>query len=226
MKRGPDTTEGLIGTRLTSAPRLVQMAGVMTRRTQGVRVCVVLGLAAALAGCATVQQQVGGWFGAATPTPTPTPRRKAAATVVPRVYYAGSDGLTVFKGPSASSKVVGKLSLHEKVTRTKLEGGFAYVESATGTKGWVANAQLIRRVPTAAATAAPAPAPGEPETDPETEPEPEAPVAPAAEEPQVPAAPEATAAAAEPPPALTPVPAPPTSHGTPRDAAPSIFDAY
>jgi len=206
------------------------MAGVMTRHAQGFRVCVVLGLAAALAGCATVQQHVGGWFGAATPTPTPTPtpRTKAAATVVPRVYYAGSDGLTVFKGPSASAKVIGKLSLHEKVTRTRLEGGFAYVESATGTKGWVNNTQLLRRVPTAAATAAPAPAPGEPETEPEPEPEPEVPVAPAAEEPQAPAAPEATAAAAEPPPVPTraPVPAPPTSQGTPRGAAPSIFDAY
>ncbi len=151
----------MIGAPLTTAPGVVQMAGVMTCRTQGFRVCVVLGLAAALAGCATVQQHVGGWFGAATPTPTPTPtpRTKAAATVVPRVYYAGSDGLTVYKGPAASSKVVGTLSLHEKVTRTKLEGGFAYVESATGTKGWVNNTQLLRRVPTAAATAAPAAAP-------------------------------------------------------------------
>jgi len=212
----------MIGTPLTSAPGVVQMTGVTKRRAPGLRVLVVLAIAAVLAGCAAVQQQVGGWFGAATPTPTPTPRTKAAAKVVPRVYYAGSDGLKVYKRPSASSKVMGTLSLHEKVTRTKLEGGFAYVESATGTKGWVANAQLIRRVPTAAATAAPAP--GEPETEPE--PEPEAPVAPAAEEPQAPAAPEATAAAAPPPPTPTPVPAPPASQATPRGAAPSIFDAY
>ena len=194
----------------------------MKHVAQGLRVFVVLSIAAALAGCATVQQRVGGWFGAATPTPTPTPRAKAAAAVAPRVYYAGSDGLKVYKGPSASSTVVGKLSLHEKVTRTKLEGGYAYVERATGAKGWVNNAQLIRRVPTAAAPAAPAAA------EPEAEPEPEAPVAPAAEEPQAPAPPEATATAAEPPPAPThtPVPAPLKSQATPRGAAPSIFDAY
>jgi len=208
----------MIGTPLTTAPGVVQMAGVMTRRAQGLRVFVVLGIAAALAGCAAVQQQVGGWFGAASPTPTPTPRTKAAATVVPRVYYARSEGVTVYKGPSASSKVVGKLVLHEKVTRTKLDGGYAYVESASGTKGWVNNAQLIRRLPTAAGTVAPAPA----------EPEPEAPEAPAAEEPQAPPAPEATATAAAPPPAPTntPMPAPPKSQATPRGAAPSIFDAY
>jgi hypothetical protein len=197
-------------------PGASQKGGTM-RRPQGlqtVRLAIALSAALSLAGCAAVQQTVGGWFGAATPTPTPQ-AAPGAAGQVPRVYYAGVEGVKVYGQPSTSSKVVGALSLHEKVTRTKLERGYAYVESSkSGVKGWVNNAQLIWRLPTAATTAEPAPA----------EEQPEEPVAPTGEETEVP---EPTATAAEPAPTATQVPeAPPTVKGTPRGVAPSIFNPY
>ena len=173
-----------------------------------VRFAVAVGVALVLASCASLQQTVGGWFGAATPAPSPAPETRAAQA--PRVYYAGADELKVYSEPSASSKVVGSLSLHEKVTRTKLERGYAYVEGAkSGVKGWVINAQLLWRLPSAPTTAAPAP----------VEEQPEEPVAPAGEEAQTPAAPEATATAPEPRPTNTPVPTAP-------GIAPSIFNPY
>ncbi len=177
-----------------------------------------------LTGCAAIKQSVGGWFGAATPTPAstpaPTPRTAPAGAAARRVYYAGEDGLEVYSEPSASSKRVGKLSLYEKVVRSKLERGYAYVESAkSGVKGWVDNAHLIWRLPSAPTTGTPAP------TGPQA-PEPEAP---ALEEPQGAVAPEATAAALEVPPTPTtaPVPAAPSAPTvTPRGIAPSIFNPY
>jgi hypothetical protein len=180
-----------------------------------------------LAGCAAMKQRMGGWFGAAatTPTPEPTPTPQGASATAPRVYYAGVEGMQVRGGPSASSKVIGQLSLHERVTRFKLERGYAYVESAeSATKGWVNNSQLIWRLPSAPTTTAP-------ETEqpgaPAVEPEPEAP-APGAEEPQAPEVPEAAETPVEPTPTPTTVPAaaPPSPKPTLRGAAPSIFDAY
>jgi len=173
-------------------------------------------LVGALAGCAAMQQTFGGWFGAATPTPTPAAQATPAAAVAPRVYYAGTEGLKVYSEPSTSAKVVGTLSLHEKVTRTRLERGYAYVESAkSAVKGWVNNAQLIWRLPTTGAAPAP------------EEAQPEEPATPAAEVPQQPQAPEPTATAAEPAPTATPVAAaPPRPKETPPGVAPSIFDAY
>ena len=187
-----------------------------------VGVAAAISVTIALAGCATMQQHLGGWFGGATPTPTPAPvpRGKPAAQG-PRVYFAGAEGLKLYSEPSASAKVVGTLSLHEKVTRSKLERGFAYVESAkSGLKGWVINAQLIWRVPGVAPNAPPA----------AEEPETEAPEAPAAEEPQAPEAPEAAAPAAEQPPTPTPAPPAPAAPAhpppTPAGVAPSIFNPY
>jgi len=164
-------------------------------------------VAAALAGCGAMQQTVGGWFGAATPTPAPQATAGAAA---PRVYYSGIEGLTVYSEPSASSKVIGQLSLHEKVTRYKLERGYAYVESSeSGMKGWAKNAQLIWRPPSAPTIAAPAPAEAQPE------------------ETQEPEVPEATATAAAPVPTATAAPIAPTrSEATPGGIAPSIFNPY
>jgi Bacterial SH3 domain len=174
---------------------------------QVVRAAVALGIAMVLASCAASRESVGGWFGAA---PTPV----SAAAGAPRVYYAAVDGLKVYTEPSTSSKVVGTLSLHERVTRSDLRRGYALVESSrSGVKGWVDNARLLWRVPTAPATSAPAPA----------EAPPEEPVPPTREEPQAPAAPEATTATVEPSPETTPVPAetPPAS-----TVGPSIFNPY
>jgi hypothetical protein len=177
-------------------------------------------VAISLAGCAAMQQTVGGWFGKATPTPAPTQAPQVApAAAAPRVYYAGTEGLKVYSKPSGSSKVVGELALHEKVTRFKLESGYAYVESATsGLKGWVDNAKLIWRLPAAPAAAAPAP----------VEAQPEEPGAPVGEEPQAPEPPEIAATAAEPTatPTNTPVAAPASLKPTPGGVAPSIFNPY
>jgi SH3 domain-containing protein len=186
---------------------------------RGWRVAVAFGAMIAVASCAKMPQSVGRWFGAATPTPAPTPETAAGvAAQGPRVYYAGVAGLTVYSEPSASSKVVGSLALHEKVTRSRLDHGYAYVESAKGgVKGWVSNAQLIWRLPAAPTTAAPA----------SGEAQPEAPVAPAAEQPEEPVAPEATSTAVEPQPTATPEPAVSRSpKPTPRGVAPSIFNPY
>jgi len=131
-----------------------------------------------------------------------------------RVYYARVDGLQVHSEPSASSAVIGTLALHERVTRSRVERGYAYVTSASGLTGWVSNAQLIWRLP---ATGAPAPAEAAPEaTEPEA-PEPEAP--------------EPTAPAPEPPPTTTTTttraPRPTTSSTIPpRGVPPSIFNPY
>jgi hypothetical protein len=128
-----------------------------------------LSVVASLAGCAAIQQTFGGWFGGAPPTPTAQPAAVAGAQA-PRVYDVRTDGLKVYSEASASSTVVGTLALYEKVTRTRLDRGYACVESSqSGVKGWVNNAELIWRLPSAPTTGAPAPA----------EPEPEEPAAPA-----------------------------------------------
>jgi hypothetical protein len=125
------------------------------------------------------------------------------------MYYAGAEGVQVYSEPSASSKIVGKLSLHEKVIRTKLEKGYAYVQSTkSSVKGWVKNADLIQRLPTAPTTGTPSP------TSPE---------APAAEE----LTPEAATPAGELPPTPTSTPvAPAPSTPTRGGVAPSIFNPY
>ena len=184
----------------------------MLRRARGstiVRVAAVASVVVVLAGCASVRQTVGGWFGR-----TPSAEKAAAKSVPgPRVYYANVGGLNVYAEPSASSKVVGALSLHEKVTRSRVERGYAYVESSTsGVKGWVRNARLIWHLPTPAARG---PAEAQPEAPEATEPE----------------APEPTAPAEEPPTTTTtttaPAPrAPRRSTTTLPGVTPSIFNPY
>jgi len=152
----------------------------------------------AVAGC-SVQKTIGGWFGASpSPTAVPTPQESSAAGV----FYAGVDGLNVYSDSSSSSKIVGRLPLYDKVARSKLERGFAYVTSATsGVTGWVNNAQLLWRVPNTLPTAA----------------------APPAAAPREEAAPPA-AVAPEPTPTRREAPAPATPAA--GGLAPSIFDAY
>ncbi len=157
------------------------------------RVPAALGVALVLASCA----RSGGSSGARRPLP------EAEATAAPdartpSTYYAGVEGLKVYSEPSGSAKVVGALSLYEKVNRYKVKRGYAYVESsARDLKGWVSNAQLIWRLPT---TAAPAPVEAEPE---------------------------ATPAPEFPPTTTTPVPAVPArSTTTLRGVPPSIFNPY
>jgi hypothetical protein len=151
-----------------------------------------------LAGC-SVQNTVSGWFRKA-----PHEARAEAG----QVYYAGVEGLIVHGEPSSSARVVGHLSLHEKVTRYKIERGYAYVKSDTsGLKGWVNNAMLIWRLPARA------------------KPAPDLPAEPAAEEPSEVPEPPATPESEEPASAPPDTPAADASP-TPSVVSPSLFDAY
>ena len=183
------------------------------RRLRGAQIAAVLGVAIAIASCATTPQGVSGSVGGAPPAPTPK-----TATQERRTYYAGIEGLKVYSEPSATSTVLGTLSQNEKVTRSKLERGYAFVESAkNGLTGWVDNAQLIWRLPTGPGTGAPT----------HVEAEPEEPEAPAREEPSPPAAPQPTPAPAAVFPTMVPAPtAAPRSLPTPRPVGPSIFNPY
>jgi uncharacterized membrane protein len=69
--------------------------------------------------------------------------------------YAGQAGLRVHESASAGSRVVGTLALHERVLRSEVERGWAHVRSdRSGLKGWVDNARLLNRIPSAHAPAA------------------------------------------------------------------------
>src|SRR5437016_9258822 len=176
-----------------------------------VRVAIAVCVAATVAGCASVRQRVGGWFG------RKSAPEMVAAPQAPRAFYARTEGLKVYSEPSASSKVVGALSLHEKVTRSRVERGYAYVESTkSGVRGWVDNAGLTWRSPTAPPAAASTPG----------EPKPEEPAAPPAEDVQAPVAPQPVPTNAENSVTSTTVPAPPRSKKTTGGVPPSIFDAY
>jgi hypothetical protein len=158
-----------------------------------------------LAAC-SVQKTASGWFGA---TPTPSPPQATAA--VGQVYYAAVGGLRMYSEPASSSKLVGKLSLHEKVTRHRIERGYAQVTSdTTGLTGWVDNAKLLWRLP--AATPERAGPPGTP-----AEPVGEEPRA----APTIPATPEAQ----EPTPTPTGTPGMEATPA-PSGVVPSLFDPY
>jgi hypothetical protein len=86
-------------------------------------------------------------------------RSKAPASG--QTYYAGADGLVVRDQPSASGTVIGRLALHERVTRVRTHDGFALVTgSASGVKGWVENAQLVAHIPAASPATKEAPPAG------------------------------------------------------------------
>ncbi|MBI5503376.1 MAG: SH3 domain-containing protein [Deltaproteobacteria bacterium] len=158
-----------------------------------------------------------------------------------QTFYAGVAGLGVHAKASASSKVLGELALHQKVTRSKIESGYAYIKTDKGRlEGWVVNARLLWRLP-AAKGAAPD---GSPQPAAETAQEPPPPQAqPAASETEVsgatPDAGETSAAArAEEPAAAEPQtpPSAPATEPSPRKSrpadkptqgvTPSVFDPY
>lgn len=99
---------------------------------------VLFALILVLTGCSAVQGTVGGWFGE---------EAAPSGASVSGVYFAGSDGLMVHSDASGSSAVVGRLAPYEKVVRSRLRDGYAYVVSEkSGLAGWVDNAQLVWRV--------------------------------------------------------------------------------
>lgn len=162
----------------------------------------VLGGALPLAGC-SMPKTVSGWFGGE-PAPTDESARGKG-----QVYYASAAGLNVHSKPTSSSTVVGELALHEKVTRYKVEQGYAYIKAASGLTGWVNNGMLVWRVPGATPAAAPEPAAEEPQGE-EPSAAPEAPPTPTLPEPSPP--PTATRATEKRP--------------TPSQPGPGLFDPY
>ncbi len=134
--------------------------------------------------------------------------------------------MTVHSNPTAAAKIVGRLALHEKVSRTQLERGYAYVTSATsGISGWVDNAQLIWRLSDAGApAAAPASAPAADAATAPSAPPDTAPADDAAALPPSPV-PTATAEPAAPPPTAVPT-AVPTVQAPASKPAPEMFDPY
>lgn len=181
------------------------------------RSILLVAAAFALAGCASVRQSVGGWLG----------EDSSASTREGSVYYAASDGLVVRDDASGSAKIVGRLALHEKVVRTKLQAGYAYVVADRGLAGWVDNAQLIWRLPAAPSGAAAPPAAtppagtgAAPAEEPAAESAPLTSPVPAATPEPVPTA-QPTAV-----PTPEPAPAPTSAPPTPRKARPEMFDPY
>ncbi|MBV5307082.1 MAG: hypothetical protein J0652_10350 [Desulfobulbaceae bacterium] len=169
-----------------------------------------------------------------------------------QVYYVITSGLPVYSTASASSKVLGHLDRYEKVTRTRLEKGYAYVTSKNGSlKGWVENSRLDWRVPpketptkAPADEAASSPARSE-SSQPESAPEnlsppdqipsviapPESPVPERSEIASEPVAetlptPQAPVNIPEPVEKAPPVPMKPAPTGNGSKPAPSIFDSF
>lgn len=65
------------------------------------------------------------------------------------IYYVGANRLNLYSQPNSTSKIIARLPLHQKVMRSNLDNGFAYVTVAENSlKGWVDNAQLIWKLPT------------------------------------------------------------------------------
>ncbi|MFN8600230.1 MAG: SH3 domain-containing protein [Candidatus Binatia bacterium] len=161
-----------------------------------------------LAGCASVRKTTEGWWNDVTgpgSTSGDTSQQQSS------VYYAASDGLVVRGDASPSAAVVGRLTQYQRVVRTQLKNGWAYVTTDGGLSGWVDNAQLVWRVP-AQGGGAPAAAPSQPAA-PAAAPAAVPTAAPAPADvpaPAEPAAPEpAPTAAPAPEPAPEPSPAPP-----------------
>jgi len=110
----------------------------------------VLLLATAVAngcsGSSSPGKTVSGWFGGGS----------EAGAKGERVYYSTIDGLEVRAQPDASSKVVGRLRIHEKVVRAKEKGGYGFVRArGSNLEGWVLNSRLDWRTPGKAGGARP-----------------------------------------------------------------------
>ena len=95
-----------------------------------------LAVAIALAGCATIDSA-----------------ERAITGKQSETLYSASAGLPVRNAAFVTSKTISRLALHEKVTRTEVDRGFAHIVTEKGVEGWVDNAQLLWHLP------APAPAP-------------------------------------------------------------------
>ena len=63
-------------------------------------------------------------------------------------YFAGVADLPVRDGPKLSAKLVGHLTLHQRVLRSTVANGYARVRVPDGSlHGWVVSAKLLRKLP-------------------------------------------------------------------------------
>jgi hypothetical protein len=63
-------------------------------------------------------------------------------------YFVGVADLSVRDGPKLSAKLVGHLTLHQKVLRSTVSNGYARVRVPDGSlHGWVIDAKLLRKLP-------------------------------------------------------------------------------
>ena len=63
-------------------------------------------------------------------------------------YFAGVGDLPVRDGPKLSAKLVGHLTLHQRVLRSTVANGYARVRVPDGSlHGWVVSAKLLRKLP-------------------------------------------------------------------------------
>lgn len=181
-----------------------------------------------LAGCASVRKTTEGWWNDVTgpgSTPGSTSQQQSS------VYYAASDGLVVRADASPSAAVVGRLTQYQRVVRTQLKNGWAYVSADGGLSGWVDNAQLVWRVPApggSAPAAAPAPSePAAPAAAPTAAPAPAEAPAPMVPAPAEPAPVPTAAPAPEPAPAPSPAPPPPPQPTANRNQpSADMFDPF
>ncbi len=147
---------------------------------------------------------------------------KPAASTSEATYYTSEVGVKLYSEPRFSSSSVATLPLHQKVYRSKLEKGFAYVSvEGTGQTGWVDNGKLIWRLPAHPAATV---KPGDSETTlaPTAGPEPE-PAGSVARE--IPAVPGETTAV-EKPVAAEDAPADAAQPEETEDADPSAFSPF
>lgn len=104
------------------------------------RLVSVAAVAGLLGGCETIEQNVGDLFGDYSSS-------VADAEASERAYTL-ADYVPVHADASAASPVIGRLRLHERVTRGATRDGFAQI-TADGSKltGWVDGSELIASLP-------------------------------------------------------------------------------
>lgn len=101
------------------------------------RLALLAVLASVEAGCTHVRQDVANWL--AGPPPAG------------EIRFAADKGLAVHEEASGSSPTVGRLTLNEKVIRSRVNRGFAYVTApASGLAGWADDSRLVRTLPNTA----------------------------------------------------------------------------
>ncbi len=97
-----------------------------------------IGLFTLLTGCSTLGDKISG-FGSSSP-------EKSGSSSKEEVYFTGSPDLPLYKSPGRD--IIVRLPQYTKLSRKKLEKGYAYVRvNSTGVTGWVENSKLVWHLP-------------------------------------------------------------------------------